>query len=40
VQIALYFKMNVDTRLKTSTTSNQPSHWQILEPFTFSSHVE
>ncbi|CAM6045796.1 unnamed protein product [Sphagnum compactum] len=28
------------TRLKTSATSYQPSHWQTPEPFTFPSHVE
>ncbi len=28
------------TRLKTSATSYQPSHWQTSEPFTFPSHVE
>ncbi|CAM6094114.1 unnamed protein product [Calypogeia fissa] len=27
-------------RLKTSTTSFQPSHWQTSKPFTFPSHVE
>jgi len=27
------------TRLKTSTISFQPSHWQTSEPFTFPSHV-
>jgi hypothetical protein len=28
------------TRLKTSATIYQPSHWQSSEPFTFPSHVE
>jgi hypothetical protein len=28
------------TRLKTSATSYQPSHWQTSEPFTFPCHVE
>ena len=28
------------TRLKTSVTSFQPSHWQTSEPFCFPSHVE
>ncbi len=28
------------TRLRTSATSFQPSHWQTSEPFTFPSHVE
>ncbi len=28
------------TRLKTSATSYQRSHWQTSEPFTFPSHVE